>query len=78
MIRMQTERSGTQAGSRATVNMLMYLRDLLAFAFGIVVFWRQRAKERCHLSMLSSAALQDIGFSRADADRESGKPFWRA
>ncbi|MBJ3777209.1 DUF1127 domain-containing protein [Acuticoccus mangrovi] len=32
--------------------------------------------ERDALSRLDDAALRDIGVSRADAEREAGRPFW--
>lgn len=39
--------------------------------------WQYRARERRQLLGLSDAALSDFGASRADAEREGGKPFWR-
>ncbi len=45
----------------------------------IMVFdWHYRARERRQLLSLSDRALQDFGASRADADNEGGKPFWRS
>jgi len=40
--------------------------------------WHFRARERRQLLSLSDRALQDFGASRADADNEGGKPFWRS
>ncbi len=40
--------------------------------------WAARARQRHHLSALDDRLLKDIGLSRADAERESRKPFWRA
>jgi uncharacterized protein YjiS (DUF1127 family) len=42
-----------------------------------LVAWRLRQRERAALFSLSDAELQDIGISRAQADFESSKPFWR-
>ena len=40
--------------------------------------WLERARERRQLLSLSDRALQDFGKSRADAESEGYKPFWRA
>lgn len=39
--------------------------------------WRQRVVTRRELGYLDDRMLQDIGFSRLDAEREMSKPFWR-
>lgn len=39
--------------------------------------WQERARQRRQLLALSDGALKDFGASRADAEREGGKPFWR-
>lgn len=46
--------------------------------FKTVVAWQSRAAERAHLRQLDSRLLADMGMTRADAVRESRKPFWRA
>lgn len=38
--------------------------------------WRQLARQRRQLAMLSDATLKDIGLSRADIWTESHRPFW--
>jgi uncharacterized protein YjiS (DUF1127 family) len=38
--------------------------------------WLSRARSRRALLEMSDAMLKDIGLSRADAWRESRKPFW--
>lgn len=38
--------------------------------------WQALARERRQLAMLDEAALKDLGLSRADAVRESERPFW--
>jgi uncharacterized protein YjiS (DUF1127 family) len=40
--------------------------------------WHYRARERRQLLSLSDQALLDFGASRAEADNEGGKPFWRS
>lgn len=37
----------------------------------------ERARERRQLSELDPRMLKDIGLNRADAERESAKPFWQ-
>ena len=36
-----------------------------------------RHRARLHLQTLDDRMLKDLGLSRADVSRESGKPFWR-
>ncbi len=39
--------------------------------------WRERASQRRHLASLEDGLLKDMGISRADAECEASKPFWR-
>jgi len=39
--------------------------------------WRERALQRRRLLQLDARMLSDIGLSRADAENEAAKPFWR-
>jgi uncharacterized protein YjiS (DUF1127 family) len=43
-----------------------------------LLIWLERARERRQLLSLSDRALRDFGKSRADAESEGYKPFWRA
>jgi len=47
-------------------------------AIGTVTLWQARRRARRQLSDLSDQMLQDIGITRAEVEREYGKPFWRA
>jgi uncharacterized protein YjiS (DUF1127 family) len=38
--------------------------------------WQDRARQRRQLAALEGHILKDLGLSRADVARESGKPFW--
>lgn len=38
--------------------------------------WEERARQRRRLSELDDRLLRDIGLTRADVNREAGKPFW--
>ena len=43
----------------------------------LLEYWAVRADQRRRLIDLPDYLLKDIGVSRADAEREAGKPFWR-
>jgi uncharacterized protein YjiS (DUF1127 family) len=46
-------------------------------AFNVLVAWQTRATQRRQLADQSAHILRDMGMTRGDAIRESGKPFWR-
>ncbi len=48
-----------------------------AGVFNRLLLWQERASQRQALSSLDDRMLRDIGVTRAEAERESGKPFWR-
>ena len=39
--------------------------------------WRRRARDRYALRRMCDRDLRDLGITRADADRELARPFWR-
>ncbi len=39
--------------------------------------WRERRRSRAALASFNDRMLRDIGITRADADYEMNKPFWR-
>lgn len=43
----------------------------------MVAVWRQRAETRRQLASLDPRLLQDIGLTKAQAQQESAKPFWK-
>ncbi len=43
----------------------------------IFKLWVARTRQRRHLARLDDRMLADIGLSRADANQEISKPFWR-
>ncbi len=53
-------------------------RNVLAASLRRFDVWRRRARGRAELARMSERELHDIGLSRAAADHEVGKPFWRA
>ena len=42
-----------------------------------VSLWLRRLRERAELARFDERDLRDLGLTRADADYEVGKPFWR-
>lgn len=56
----------------------MTIADLLRrTAATLFRVWPERLRQRGRLSELTDAELRDVGLSRADVRRETGKPFWR-
>jgi uncharacterized protein YjiS (DUF1127 family) len=53
------------------------LTSALPALFETLVAWQERASQRHHLASMEDRLLQDMGISRADAEHESSKPFWR-
>ena len=49
----------------------------LAWLRETVAVWRRRAWERDSLHGLDDRDLHDLGLSRAAAEFEASKPFWR-
>ncbi len=45
--------------------------------FDALVSWHERAQQRRDLRSLDDRLLRDIGVSRAEAEEEARKPFWR-
>lgn len=60
--------------------MMMATRDIGPLICKIsdrIHLWQERAQQRRRLMALDDRVLRDIGVSRADAEREYRKPFWR-
>lgn len=49
----------------------------LAGVFNTLLAWQKRAQQRYHLMTLDDRFLKDIGITRAQAEAEFRKPFWR-
>ena len=69
-----------------TKNILISL-DKIAFPYigatasrvwSMLVTWQTRASQRAHLSELPDHLLRDMAMTRAEANAEAGKPFWKA
>jgi uncharacterized protein YjiS (DUF1127 family) len=50
----------------------------LAALADALLAWQERGRQRRDLIALNDHQLHDIGISRADAEREWNKPFWRS
>lgn len=46
-------------------------------AFDRIAEWQHRARQRADLARLDARELKDIGISRAQAEAEAAKPFWK-
>lgn len=44
----------------------------------VIALWRFRYRSRVELLALSDEQLEDVGLTRAAAEAEAAKPFWRA
>ena len=51
---------------------------LIGVSVQVLLLSVERTRERRQLLSLSDRALQDFGKSRADAESEADKPFWKA
>jgi uncharacterized protein YjiS (DUF1127 family) len=49
----------------------------LSKSFDVLLLWLQRRRERRKLAGLGDHVLKDIGITRADAEGEARKAFWR-
>lgn len=49
----------------------------LARMLDTLAAWNERRRQRLALEALPDHILSDIGVSRADADNEATKPFWK-
>ena len=53
-----------------------WLANIAGRAIAVLYEWQERASTRHRLMTLDGRMLEDIGLSRADAEREGRKPFW--
>ncbi len=53
-------------------------RGLLAKVLNKLRLWKTRLDGRRELRALDDHMLADIGLTRAEADYEAAKPFWKA
>ncbi len=49
----------------------------LTLVVAVLLTWHERARQRRQLRGLSDRMLSDIGITRAEAEAEAEKPFWR-
>jgi len=53
------------------------LTGFLSGVGAVLQEWRRRRNGRLELARLDGRMLRDIGLTRADAEYEMNKPFWR-
>ncbi len=69
--------SRTSLGDFRARDSFGWVRRDLARARRCAALWARRRQQRLRLKDLDDHVLKDIGVSRAEADREARKPFWR-
>ncbi len=65
----------TRAWPESTAN---FLNTAAAKVWRTLLTWQRRANERTRLAEMGDRAYKDMGITRADAWRETRKPFWSA
>jgi uncharacterized protein YjiS (DUF1127 family) len=65
------------AAPRAAASSARQVASLFQSVLDAILMWQDRERQRRALAGMSDHMLRDIGVSRADAVRESVKPFWR-
>ena len=73
---MQVPAAMPARGSRTTAGLRHHIKALAAKAVVGLLRWHDLARQRRALLTMSDYMLKDIGISRADAERESRRPFW--
>jgi uncharacterized protein YjiS (DUF1127 family) len=53
------------------------VKDRAVVAVARLLHWHELARQRRALLRLDDRMLKDIGISRADAEHEACRPFWR-
>jgi uncharacterized protein YjiS (DUF1127 family) len=53
------------------------LQKLASVAVARLLLWHELARQRRTLRTLDDRMLKDIGITRAEAEREATRPFWR-
>ena len=76
-IQYQTVRSPLVAVSSSRIGFPPALGRFATALVEQLYAWQDRVQQRTHLAALEDHLLKDMGISRADAYRESAKPFWR-
>ncbi|MGF1608522.1 MAG: DUF1127 domain-containing protein [Kiloniellales bacterium] len=74
----QTIKTLVRLDPRPRESFIGFIRRLPQALLERLLLWQQRASERTHLDRLSERDLKDVGLTREQIARESGKPFWRA
>lgn len=68
---------GTTLGPLARTAGRVHLGTRILGLLGVVELWLARRRQRLDLGRLDDRMLKDLGLTRADVARETGKPFWR-
>jgi uncharacterized protein YjiS (DUF1127 family) len=74
---MQTAPYLSTVHTRPSSRVWQRIHVLLARGLAVLRTWEQRSSGRRALRHLDDRLLKDIGLSRAEAEWEARKPFWR-
>jgi uncharacterized protein YjiS (DUF1127 family) len=64
-------------GTRTAPGLGFGVKVWAATAVSLLWRWRELARQRRTLLTMDDRMLKDIGISRAEAEREARRPFWR-
>jgi len=65
-------------GSASVPGVFTQITDGIVGLGSTLLVWNSRYQARRRLAEMPEHLLSDMGISRAEADREAAKPFWRA
>lgn len=68
---------GTLCPAPAPTGLVAHLASRILGILVVVDGWFARRRQRRDLAELDDHLLKDLGLTRADVEREVGKPFWR-
>jgi uncharacterized protein YjiS (DUF1127 family) len=74
---MEVHASTPARGARTAPALWPAIRPWAAAALDRLLGWHELARQRRALLALDDRMLKDIGITRADAEREASRPFWR-
>jgi uncharacterized protein YjiS (DUF1127 family) len=74
---MEVHASTPARGARTAQGLWPAIWPWAAAALDRLLGWHELARQRRALLALDDRMLKDIGITRADAEREASRPFWR-
>ncbi len=69
--------SFTESAQRILATAVNRVGQVVSAGWTTLEMWQDRANQRHRLLEMDDRMLRDVGLSRADAEREGRKPFWK-